>query len=130
LLKNLLTYISKDTINLIHHCRNSILFCNGKPWVKKSGSHFDVAMGSFEGAEICELVDLFLLNCISESSCKTDHGLYKDDGLSGPECEKIREKIIKIFQEQGPQISSEISLTQTDYMDVTLDLKSNRFWPF
>jgi len=76
-------------------------------------------MESFDGAEICELVGLFLLNCISESICKTDHGLYRDAGLivtrqaSGPESERIK-KIIKIFQKQELQISSEINLTQID----------------
>ena len=29
---------------------------------KKTGENFDVAMGLFDGAEICELVGLFLLN--------------------------------------------------------------------
>jgi len=50
---------------------------------------------------ISELVGLFLLNCISESICKIDHGLFRDDGLivirqaSGPESERIRKKISK-----------------------------------
>ena len=30
--------------------------------MKKTGENFDVAMGSFDGAEICELVGLFLLD--------------------------------------------------------------------
>ena len=36
-----------------------------KAWVKKDGNPlFDVAMGSFDGAEVCELVGLHLLNKI------------------------------------------------------------------
>ena len=46
--------INDDEVNIILHCRKSILFGNDGAWIKKNGSLFDVAMGSFDGAEICE----------------------------------------------------------------------------
>ena len=44
--------ISDDEINIIKHA-----------WTKSSSeSLFDVAMGSYDGAEICEMVGLYILN--------------------------------------------------------------------
>ena len=42
-------------------------------------------MGSFNGAEICNLIGLFLLNEIKKSKIFTDNefGLYRDDGITG-----------------------------------------------
>ena len=41
---------------------------------------FDVTMGSFDGAEVCELIGLFILNNPSEKCDKNNIGLYRDDG--------------------------------------------------
>ena len=59
--------ISKKEIETIMHARKSLLFGNNSTWIKKGGNTtFDVTMGSFDGAEICELVGLFILYCIGE----------------------------------------------------------------
>ena len=51
---------------------------------KKYGSNslFDVTMGSFDGAEICELVGIFILNHLGKRFGKENIGLYRDDGLA------------------------------------------------
>ena len=60
-----LTYIPDEHITIIKHARKSLLFYREKTWIKKNhDSLFDVTMGSYDGAEICELVGLFLLNDI------------------------------------------------------------------
>ena len=52
-----LTDRAEDKISIIKQTRKSILFNNGKPWIKKdSNSLYDVTMSSYDGAEICELV--------------------------------------------------------------------------
>jgi len=38
-------------------------------------------MESFDGAEICELARLYILNKVSERLRKENIGLYRDDGL-------------------------------------------------
>ena len=58
------------------HARKSHLFCEGNLWVKKSGSEFDVTMGSFDGAEICELVGLYLLYHFAKIFGKEAVGQY------------------------------------------------------
>ena len=61
-----LTTITENDISIIKHARKSLLFGNGKLWTKKDGSNslFDVTMGSFDGAEICELVGLNLFKSL------------------------------------------------------------------
>ena len=79
-----LTTITENDISIIKHARKSLLFGNGKLWTKKDGSNslFDVTMGSFDGAEICELIGLFILNHLGKRFGKENIGLYRDDGLA------------------------------------------------
>ena len=61
-------------------------------------------MRSFDRAEVCELVGLYLLNILKSGFGGNNTGLHRDDGLScfenksGPELEKIKKKIRKIFK--------------------------------
>ena len=51
-------------------------------WSKRNtDSVFDVTMGSFDGAEVCELVGLFILNSLQERFGE-NVGLYRDNGLA------------------------------------------------
>ena len=100
--------ITDIDLRTINHCRKSLLFFNNESWKKKNtDSCSDVTMGSFDGAEICELVGLFILNELSKFINKGDIGLYRDDGLmvttlsSGRLIEKLRQKIIKTFKDIG-----------------------------
>ena len=44
--------------------RQTLLFNNKDPWPKKSGNEeFDVAMGCFDGAEVWELVGVYICIC-------------------------------------------------------------------
>ena len=56
------TNIPDRDIDIIMHSRKSLLFNNNKAWIKKDNSSFDVTMGRYDGAEVCELVGLFILN--------------------------------------------------------------------
>ena len=52
-----ITEITEEDINLIMQARKTLLFNDGIPWVKKEGNEdFDVPMGCFDDAEVCELV--------------------------------------------------------------------------
>ena len=55
--------IDDHKIRTIKHCRKSLLFHNNVAWKKKTTtSCFDVTMGSYDGAEVCELVGMFILS--------------------------------------------------------------------
>ena len=49
--------------------------------MKKKGGLFDVTMGAPDGAEVCELVCLFLLDEVRNNIPDLNIGLYRDDGL-------------------------------------------------
>ena len=76
--------ISESDKSIIKHARKSLLFSNEGEWVKKTGNNelFDVTMGSYDGAEICELVGLYLLSKLQPLLGDNRVGLYRDDGLS------------------------------------------------
>ena len=88
--------ITNKDIEAIFHARKSLLYYNDEPWVKKGESNFDVTMGTYGGAEVCELIDIAILSLLSKHINKYHIGLYRDDGFailknnSGPEAEKLR----------------------------------------
>ena len=71
--------ISKEDIDIFRHTKKTTLYKDGQPW-EKITSKFDVTMGSYDGAEICELVGLYLLSQMQDLN--RNIGLYRDDGLA------------------------------------------------
>ena len=130
------TPISSENIEIIHHARKSLLFSENGTWIKKNSGLFDVTMGAFDGAEICELVGTFILNSISERFNKKDIGLYRDDGLSvfknlsGPENEKVKKILQKIFKENGLNIIIQCNMKIVNYLDLTLNLNDGTYKPY
>ena len=49
--------------------------------MKKQSGLFDVTIGAYDVAEVCELVGTYMLSPISEKYNKRDFGLYRDDRL-------------------------------------------------
>ena len=59
--------ISAQERDIIIHAKRSLLFKENVPWEKKtSNDRFDVTMGSFDGAETCELVGCYILSRLAE----------------------------------------------------------------
>ena len=73
---------------------------------------FDVAMGSYDGAEVCELVGLYMLHKLTTAIRNGNIGLYRDDGLaafrntSARSLDKARKVISQILGELGLQITA------------------------
>ncbi len=118
-----LAIITKDEISIIKHARKSVLFNDGKPWTKKdSNSLFDVTMGSYDGAEICELVGLFILNKLGKKFGKENIGLYRDDGLaimkskSARFADKTRKELHKRFEQLGLKITAEANFACSKFL--------------
>ena len=128
--------ISEQDRELILHCRRSVLFNNNQVWQKTDNPCFDVSMGSYDGAEVCEIVGLYILHHLRKSFNNEDIGLYRDDGLAafsnmGPRtADKIRKKLIGILKEFDLKITCETNLKIVNYLDVTLDLKTENFRPY
>ena len=129
--------MNKIVISIIKHARKSVLFNDGKPWKKKdSNSLFDVTMGSYDGAEICELVGLFILNKLGQKFGKENICLYRDDGLaimkskSARLADKTRKELHKCFEQFGLKITAEANLHVVNFLDVTFDLNNGKFKPY
>ena len=125
--------IDENVVKVIMRSRKSLLF---DVWVKKENANFDVTMGSYDGAELCELTGLYILNVLSSEFGKEKIGLYRDDGLScfqnmtGPQAERVKKKICEIFQSCGLKITIETNLQIKDFPDVTFKLKKGKYYPF
>ena len=93
-------------------------------------------MGSYDGAEICELVGLYMLNRLSTVIDKSSVGLYRDDGLAatnsanGPKLDRIRKDIIALFKEKGLSITIETNLIESDFLDVAFNLATKNTFLF
>ena len=131
------TSISVKEIRTIQHCRKSLLFFNDEAWKKKQNHEcFDVTMGSFDGAEICELVGIYILQELSLIIDKSDSGLYRDDGLmvlrntNKQDSDRIRKKIINSMKQMGFDIEIIMNLKKVNFLDVTLDLTQGTYQPF
>ena len=125
--------ISAQDKNIIFQCRNSILFNDEKPWNKKGNDQFDVTMGSWDGAEICEIVRLYLLSELSKLGIQV--GLYRDDGLclcslNPRQTELMKKKLCKVFSDNGLNITVEANVKNVNFLDINLDLETELFKPF
>ena len=88
LLTKALTYASRFTNitpqdrHIITHAKKSLLYHQNTPREKKNTNNsFDVTMGSYDGAETCELVGIYMLSLITPKF-KGQVGFYRDDGLA------------------------------------------------
>ena len=100
----LIEHKTLDALSLAHKL---LLFSKHEIWVKKYNSSFDVTMESFDGAEICKMVGLYLLDKLSNLLGQENIGHYRDDGLvainscSGPVLDRTRKNSIALFKKEG-----------------------------
>ena len=93
------------------------MICGNDVWQKKSGL-FDVAQGSFDGAEICTLIDFMILVKIREAFPEDNLGIYRDDGLGvtrkhGHNASTMEKKLHNIFKSFKLKITTQINMKTT-----------------
>ena len=74
--------IPTDHKAIIKHAWKSFLFNKREIWMKKNSGLFGVAMGAFDGEEVCELASNFLPYNLSEKCERKNLALHRDDGLA------------------------------------------------
>ena len=129
------TNIDQKMKDIIFHVRQTFLFYQGEPYVKKNNPDFDVPQGSFDSAEICELVGLFILSKLSNPPAGIISAIYRDDGvilsrLSKQENENLKKRICGIFNELGLKITISANKKIIDFLDVTLNLNTGEYKQF
>ena len=127
--------IDEEKRNIIFKSRAPILVSEGSYWTKRSNPNFDVAMGSYDGAEVCDLCGLFLLAELEKEKMNANFGSYKDDGLgvssaSARQIEKIKQQICKVYQKHGLQVTIEANKKVVQFLDAEFDLNQGSFKPF
>ena len=130
---SIISITEKQRKVFLSSCR-SFLFCGGEAWTKKGDSTFDVGMGAFQGAQVCEIVGLFLLDrlrSIEGFECI----LYRDDGLgvtrAGPRSQdRMRNDIKRIFKENELGITITVNLQNVDFLDINMNLVNGIYKPY
>ena len=86
--------------------------------------------------EACELVGLYLLNKLVPLVGTKNVVLYRNDGLAvihqanGPEMDRIKKYIIALLKPQGLSITIDTNLIETDFLDVSFNLKMDKCFPY
>ena len=71
--------VSPNDIDIILHACKTILISDGCAWQKTNGTDlFDIPMGSYHGAEVCDLVGLHILSQLKSTVPKGVFGLYRE----------------------------------------------------
>ena len=105
-------------------------------WQKKNTNLFDLAMGAYNQADICELIGLFLSNIFANKFDKNSVGLYRGNGLAlfkninDHLADKIGKEFPQTFKENRLSLEIECNLKTVNYLDITLDLSTGTCKPY
>ena len=93
-----------------------------------------MGMGSYDGAECCDMVGLFLLSQLQAPGLNI--GLYRDDGLAtskltNRQTQLALQKIDRTMQENGLKIpGAGANRIEVNFLDVTMNLATESYKPF
>ena len=126
--------IEDKVIGVIKLAHTFLLFSKEGTWVKR-GEHpsFDITMGSFHGAKIWKIEGIYLLRKLSTLLGNKN---FRDDGLAtvnsnnDPVLDRLRKNIISVFKNEGLSIPIETNLIETNFLDVTFNLQTGKYFPF
>ena len=135
------TKITEEDKKIILNAAKSILFNQGEVWIKSKNKNsnplYDITMGSKHGAEVCEIVGLYIMSKLKEKTKLEKIGIYRDDGLiaidkktSGTEIEKIKKELYSFSKEIGIKFKIENPAFEINFLDLNLNAYSNTFYPY
>ena len=93
-------------------------------------------MGSYNDAELCKFIGIYLLSQLCTIISKSNHGLYRVDSLmiqeyiNGQQIDQLRKKIIKIFKKIGFKIGIETNFKIVNFLDLTFNLINGSYKPY
>ena len=127
------TNITKQEIDIILQTKSGLLFNGKQAWNKKGNKAFDVTMGSWDGAEVCDLIGLYLLSQLSDMNLEI--GLYRDDALAVTDArprqiEMMKKKLCRIFKDNGFSITIDANIKSVNFLDLNLNLENETYKPY
>ena len=102
--------MNPNDIDIILHSKKNFHFLDETPRIKKENHDFDVSMGSWDEAECSKLVGLYVLKCWIVQR----YGIGVVN-LHGPDVERLRRKITKLFQDNSLKITVEANIKITTF---------------
>ena len=99
---------------------------------KDNDGMFDITMESFDGAEVCKLVGLIILNALAHKYGTNNIWLYRDDELiifkntTGLWAERTRKEITRHFKEHGLKITTQSNLKSVPHSTWRMDFSNHR----
>ena len=90
-------------------------------------------MGSYHGAELCELSGIFTQSVLQDIINKEAIGLYRDDGLIvlneviNQNTDKFRKKTIHVFRDNDFSTDIVTKLVEVSFLDVTFNLRKGTY---
>ena len=101
-----------------------MLHYNNNPWFKNNGNEeFDVVMGCYDGAEICELIDCYILNQLSSVFRNDFVRLCRDGDLGnfknmlGPEVKRKHKDVINVYENCRLKSTIKTDLAPVDFLE-------------
>ena len=89
---------------------------------------FDATIRSYDGAEVCELVRLFILDSLAKKSGKGKVGIFGYDRLAvlknttASAGDESRKNVINVFGHFGLKVTAQTSQKITSILHITLNL--------
>ena len=93
-------------------------------------------MGCFDGAELSEIIGIYIITKLQSVLQKYSAGRSRDDQLGvtekfpGPEMEKKRKQIIEIFKKLELSITIKLNLHVVHFIDIQFNLKTKSYKPY
>ena len=109
--------ITEQDKQIIIQAKKSLLYNKQTPWCKNTNADFDVTMGSFDGAETCELLGLYRL--------------YRDDGLCHMrQNTKTGRKKSREKSENNLNIKIDANIKTVELLDINMDMMTGKYKPY
>ena len=94
---------------------------------------FDVTMSSYDKAETCKLIAIYMLSLIA-FKFKDEVGVYRDDDLAVckatlKDIEKVKQEVSHAFRSNGLEITIDTNKKIVNFLDVTFDLTNGSYKP-
>jgi len=127
--------ITTEDLNIIKQTKRSALIHDNSIFEKKGeDAKFDVTMGSYDGAEVCELVGAYIMSHLADKY-GTNIGIYRDDGIAAfnktpKQIENIKKDICKTFKDNKLKITINANQKVVNYLDITLNLNNGTIRPY
>ena len=128
--------VTDREIDIILHCRKTLLITGDDQWTSKDTEDFTISMGSLDSAQASDLVGLHILFKLSALVLIKNIGLYRDDGLlvinnSTPrKSDKIMKFVYKIFKEFELKVEVLANLKIVNFLDTKFNLSENTYEPY